>query len=81
MDVITLGLGVVIILYGIYTLVARIKSPEKFGKLVAMKEKFGNGVGTAIHTFAYTFMPVAFGSIVVAAGINGISIAEFMAAR
>ena len=79
MDFVTIGLGVVIILFGLYTWIMRIKSPEKFGKLKAMKDKFGSTAGQTIHTIAYTVMPVLFGIVVIRAGINGLSIMQFIA--
>lgn len=64
MDFVTIAFGVVAILYGLYTLIMRIKSPEKFGKLKAMKDKFGSSAGQTIHVLAYTVMPIVFGVIV-----------------
>ena len=81
MDVVTLGTGVVIILFGLYTLLARIKFPEKFAKLEAMKERFGRVGGLLIHTIAYIVIPVFFGSLLVVAGLNGVSLAEFFISR
>ena len=79
MDLITISLGCIVILFGFYTLITRIKAPEKFAKLSAMKEKFGNGLGVAIHTFAYTIVPIIFGGILINAGINGVSLMQFIA--
>ena len=79
MDFLTIGLGVVIILFGLYTSVMRIKFPEKSGKLKAMKDKFGSTSGQTIHTIAYTVMPVLFGIVVIRAGLNGLSIMQFIA--
>ncbi len=79
MDLLTLSLGCVVVLFGLYTLIVRIKAPDKFAKLSAMKEKFGSNLGIAIHTFAYTIIPLIFGGVLINAGINGISIMQFMA--
>lgn len=37
MDIVTILAGVIIALYGIYTFYIRFKSPEKLGKLQAMR--------------------------------------------
>lgn len=74
MDVVTIGIGGVICLYGIYTLTMRTRSPEKLGKLTAMKDKFGDSTGMAIHIVAYTVVPIVMGIIVTFAGFNGLSI-------
>ena len=74
MDPITTGIGVVCICFGLYTAIVRVISPQKFVKLEAMKQKFGNSTGTLIHTVAYTFLPLVCGVIITFAGINGISL-------
>lgn len=79
MDLITVSIGAVVIGFGFYTLYARIKTPEKLGKLQAMREKFGKGIGTTIHTTAYSVIPLVFGSFIVNAGLNGVSIMQFIA--
>jgi hypothetical protein len=78
MDLVTITIGVVISLYGIYTLMMRIKSPEKFGKLSAMKDKFGDTAGNTIHIIAYTVLPIVSGVLVVFAGFKGQSIIEII---
>ncbi len=74
MNITTVIIGVAAILFGIYTLYLRIKSPEKLGKLNAMKDKFGNGIGTAIHLIAYSLIPLAVGAIFIFAGLKGASL-------
>jgi hypothetical protein len=78
MDIVTVVVGALICLYGLYTLVMRIKSPEKFVKLKAMKEKFGNSAGNIIHIIAYTVAPIVFGAIVIVSGLNGLSILDII---
>lgn len=80
MDLVTVSSGVVIIMYGVFTLALRVKAPEKFAKLEAMRDKFGHGVGTAIHTTAYSVLPVLLGGLMVRAGVNGVSLMQFFAA-
>lgn len=79
MNFVTIGVGVAVILYGLYTLIMRMKAPEKFGKLKAMKDKFGNTSGQIIHTIAYTIVPVVLGILVMVAGVKGLSIMQFIA--
>jgi hypothetical protein len=78
-DIITVSIGVIIAAFGVYTFYARIKSPEIFGKLQAMKDKFGPASGTAIHTIAYSILPMILGGLVINAGLNGVSIMQFVA--
>jgi len=66
----TVCIGALICLYSIYTLIMHIKSPEKFGKLKAMKEKLGDTMGNIIHIIAYAVLPFVFGVIVIFSGLN-----------
>ena len=74
MNPVTLGLGVMAVLYGVYTLYVRASNPEKFGKLTAMQERFGKKPGYTIHLIAYSIGPLVFGAIMIFAGKNGYSL-------
>lgn len=74
MNWITFGVGVLSGLYGIYTIYMRFHSPDKFGKLEAMQQSYGQGVGTLIHIVSYTVMPLIFGALMIAAGLRGVSL-------
>ncbi len=74
MNWITIGIGIGAILYGMYTLVLRVKVPEKFGKLEAMKKAWGEKAGLAIHFVGYTVAPAAVGISLVLAGMNGVAL-------
>lgn len=76
MDLITISIGGVMIFYGIYTLRTRTKAPEKFGKLKAMKERFGDDNGLALHITAYSIVPIVVGVLVSFAGLNGLSLLQ-----
>lgn len=58
-------MGSVALLIGVFTLVMRVTAPAKLGKLGPMQEKFGNGLGSAIHFTAYTLVPLGFGGLMV----------------
>ncbi|MDJ0708537.1 MAG: hypothetical protein QNJ46_35165 [Leptolyngbyaceae cyanobacterium MO_188.B28] len=51
------------IAYGFYTLLLRSQNPTKFGKLTAMKEQWGEQMGSLIHLVAYSIISIAFGVI------------------
>lgn len=72
MNWITIVVGLAAFLYGVYTLITRIKAPEKFGKLEAMKKFWGERVGLAVHFVGYTLVPLSVGISFVIAGIKGI---------
>ncbi|UCG35077.1 MAG: SseB family protein [Candidatus Omnitrophota bacterium] len=67
MNYLTLIIGLVALIFGIATLIIRIKNPAKFKKLTVMKEKFGEKPGVAIHTIFYTVLPVVVGIILITA--------------
>jgi hypothetical protein len=53
------------------TLFLRVKNPEKFGKLNAMKEKYGEKTGAAIHAISYTVIPIIAGILFIIIGLAG----------
>ena len=70
----TLIIGLLALLFGISTLTIRIKNPGKLKKLTAMKERYGEKAGIAIHTIFYTVIPVVAGSIFITLALKGISL-------
>ncbi len=71
MNVVTVGIGVAAVLYACYTLYLRTQDSSKFGKLQAMKERFGDSTGSALHLVAYSIVPLIFGVVTVLAGLRG----------
>jgi hypothetical protein len=74
MNIIAIVLGVFSIGYGVFSAIIRVKSPEKFGKLEAMKKKFGDKTGNVIHVVFYTFIPISAGIVFLVCGFLGISL-------
>ena len=74
----TLALGTAIILFGFYTALMTIKSPDDLIRLKYMKAKLGIKAGTIIHTLAYVIVPIVFGYFIIRAGIDGITITQFI---
>ena len=68
------AVGVFALGYGLYSLYTRINAPEKIGKLASMKRVYGAKAGTVIHLVLYSVIPIAFGAILIAAGIFGVDI-------
>jgi hypothetical protein len=50
------------------------KNPGKFGKLNAMKEKYGEKTGIIIHTISYTVIPIIVGILFIIIGLKGVTI-------
>jgi len=71
MNYTTLAIGLFALLFGICTLFLRVKNPEKFGKLNAMKEKYGEKTGITIHTISYTVIPIIAGILFIIIGLKG----------
>ena len=74
MNYTTLAIGLFALLFGVCTLFVRIKRPEKFGKLNAMKEKYGEKTGIAIHTISYTVIPIIAGIVFIVVGLKGVAV-------
>lgn len=78
MDVFTVGLGVLALLYGIGTGFLRMFKPSAFSKLEPMKERYGALVGNLLHFVSYVVAPVIFGLVFLIAGLQGISMFELV---
>jgi len=74
MNLVTVSIGVLAVLYSVYTLYVRASKPENFRKLAAMQEKFGEKAGYSIHLIAYSIAPLVFGAIMIFAGKRGYSL-------
>ena len=73
----TLALGGLILLFGIYTAIMSVKSPDELPKLKFFKDKLGLKVGFFLHGLAYVIVPLIFGYFIVQAGIDGVGVKEF----
>jgi hypothetical protein len=74
----TLALGTAIVLFGIYTALTSLKSPDVLIKLKYMRAKLGVTTGTVVHTIAYVVVPLIFGYFMIRAGIDGLTIQQFI---
>lgn len=55
-------IGIICLLYGLITLYLRIfKESKGLGKLENMKMMLGNKLGTILHVFSYTILPICIG--------------------
>ena len=55
-------IGIIGLLYGLFTLYLRIfKESKGLGKLENMKMMLGDKLGTFLHVFSYTILPIAIG--------------------
>ena len=63
--------GVLALLFGLGTLVARFVAPNAgmFAKLEPMRQRLGPRLGTAIHVVAYTVMPLVAGAVIVGSAL------------
>ena len=66
-------LGVLAIVYGIYSYVQRKTAPEKIEKLQTMIERNGEKMGHSIHLFGYTIMPIIAGLLLLYAHFRALS--------
>jgi hypothetical protein len=57
--------------FGLYTAYARTTSPDKFGKLEAMKEQWGPTAGNLVHLIAYTLVPIGVGLVFLIRAVAG----------
>lgn len=74
MNPLTIAIGAAAALFGVYTIYLRATAPEKFEKLQAMKDSMGDSVGMAVHTIAYSIVPLGIGATLIFAGVRGVSL-------
>ncbi len=78
MDLITIGIGLLPVAYGLYVLVLRLQGKNaKLKKLEPMKKFWGKTLGPLIHIVAYVIAPLIVGVAIIIAGVNGTSIMQF----
>ena len=73
MELITIGIGIVVLWFGLFTSMLRQKSPEKLKTLEPMKQKFGDKPGQFLHILAYSIIPIILGVYLLLSGLNGIA--------
>ena len=61
MAVVKIILGLFCVGYGVYSFSLRHNHPEKFGKLEAMKQAYGDKVGNVVHIVFYSIVPILLG--------------------
>ncbi len=64
-------LGVLAIVYGLYSFIQRKIAPQKIEKLQTMIERNGEKMGHSIHLFGYTILPLIAGFLLLIAYFRG----------
>ncbi len=64
-------LGIVILGFGLYTTIQRLRGNETaFKKLEPLREMFGSSIGNFIHIIAYCILPIVAGIVLILSGTN-----------
>ena len=64
-------LGLLAIVYGLYSFIQRKTAPENIEKLQSMIERNGEKMGHSIHLFGYTILPIVAGLLLLYADYRG----------
>jgi hypothetical protein len=64
-------IGMLAIVYGLYSFYQRKTAPESIKKLTIMIERNGEKMGHAIHLFGYTILPIVAGLLLMHAHFRG----------
>ena len=74
----SLIIGIVALLYGLFTIYLRVhrgsKGSKGFSKLPKMKEAYGEKGGTIIHVISYTVVPIIIGVACIIACFLGVDV-------
>jgi len=68
---INLIIGVLAIVFGLYSFVQRKVAPQNIEKLQSMIERNGEKMGHSIHLFGYTILPIVSGLLLLFAHFQG----------
>jgi len=68
---INLAIGVLAIVYGLYSFYQRKSAPQDIAKLQTMIERNGEKMGHSIHLFGYTILPIVAGLLLLHAHFQG----------
>jgi hypothetical protein len=72
MDIsINLIIGVLAIVYGLYSFIQRKTAPQNIEKLQSMIERNGEKMAHSIHLFGYTILPIIAGLLLLFAHFRG----------
>jgi len=72
---ITIGIGVLMVMFAVYVMYLRFNNDNaKLGKLVKMKEMWGEKKGSVFHYIGYVLVPILLGIVFIALGFMGTSI-------
>lgn len=78
MDITTIAVGVIFVAAGVVFLVRSLRPDAAAGKLKAVMERWGTSRGLWIYRVAYVGIPWFFGTMVIVAGVRGVSLAAFL---
>jgi hypothetical protein len=77
LNIVTTGLGILLLFIGLFTAYLHAYNPNSrlLGpKLEAMKKAYGQNAGFIVHLTAYSIVPITIGIIFIIAGYKGISL-------
>lgn len=57
--------GVLLAVFGLYSIFARFFAPHHLGKLEPMKKMWGEKGGLIMHVVAYTVLPLTLGALLI----------------
>lgn len=77
MNLMTIALGAVCWLIALVFGYRSVKYKETDGRLKVMRATLGEKRGVLFFRFTYVAMPLFIGSIIIAAGVQGLTIVEF----
>lgn len=79
MNLLTVGLGLLILGYAIFVLIMRLqKKDAMFRKLGPMRQRWGETAGSVIHYVGYVAIPAILGLALILGGAMGLNILQVL---
>lgn len=63
-------LGVLLLVFGVYSIFARFFAPHHLGKMEPMKKMWGERRGAVVHVVAYTLLPLVAGAVMIFSAVS-----------
>jgi len=78
MNLITMLIGSVFVLLGLYAEYSRLVVPDKLKKLEPMKNFWGEKKGALLHCLSYVITPIVIGTVIVVGGFRGLTLLDVL---
>ncbi len=78
MNTLTVVVGSIMLIYGLYVLVTRAQFPANKVRLDFFRKTLGSSMGLIAFSMVYVILPIGFGLFVIEQGLDGVSMQQLL---